>query len=91
MFEQVGEKIGTIMFSNPNLDKLRQEVLMALASFEESGKGLDSKSLEEHLIKTLDFRVSWVMLCAGRYNNHASFSRTEEDSGSCEDGMGTAV
>ena len=74
LFDQVGERVGTITFSDPNLDKLRQEVLMTLTSFEESGEGLDSKSLEDHLIKT-----GCSALVSGplreKVNSHASFSR----------------
>ena len=78
LFDQVGERLGTITFSDPNLDKLRQEVLMTLTSFEELGKGLDSKSLEAHLIKT-----GCSALVSGplrrRVNSHASFSRPDEN------------
>ena len=78
LFDQVGERLGTITFSDPNLDKLRQEVLMTLTSFEELGEGLDSKSLEDHLIKTgCSALVSEPL--RRRVNSHASFSRPDEN------------
>ena len=52
MFDQVGELLGTITFSDPDLDKLRQEVLKILASFEVSGIEIDSRTLEGHLKNT---------------------------------------
>ena len=78
LFEKVGEQIGTIMFSNPNLDKLRQEVLMALSSFEELGARLDSNSLEDHLIHA---GYSGLISETARRQvyNHASFSRPGEN------------
>ena len=51
---------------------------MTLTSFEELGEGLDSKSLEDHLIKT-----GCSALVSGplrrRVNSHASFSRPDEN------------
>lgn len=45
LFDQVGENLGTISFSAPGLDNLRQEVLKTLA-----GKpGLDSEGVRRHL------------------------------------------
>ena len=52
MFNQVGELLGTITFSDPDLDKLRQEVLKILASFEVSDIEIDSRTLEGHLKNT---------------------------------------
>ena len=78
LFEQVGEQIGTVMFSNRNLDKLRQEVLMALSSFEELGERLDSKSLENHLIHAGNSGLISEAVRRQVYN-HASFSRPDED------------
>ena len=78
LFDQVGERLGTITFSDPNLDKLRQEVLMALTSLVELGKGLDSKSLEDHLIKAgCSVLVNGPL--RGQVNSHASFSRPDEN------------
>ena len=77
LFDQVGERLGTVTFSDPNLDKLRQEVLMALASLEEVGEGLDSKSLEDHLISTGCLAQMRDPLRRQIFN-HASFSRPDE-------------
>ena len=77
LFEQVGERLGTVMFLDPNLDKLRQEVLMALASLEEVGEGLDSKSLEDHLVNTGCLAQMRDPLRRQIFN-HASFSRPDE-------------
>jgi DNA primase len=45
LFEQVGEDLGTVSFSAPDLDNLRQEVLKTLAE----NPGLDSEGIRRHL------------------------------------------
>jgi DNA primase len=45
LFEQVGEDLGTLSFSAPGLDNLRQEVLKTLAG----NPGLDSEGIRRHL------------------------------------------
>jgi DNA primase len=45
LFEQVGEDLGTVSFSAPGLDNLRQEVLKTLAG----NPGLDSEGIRRHL------------------------------------------
>jgi DNA primase len=45
LFEQVGETLGTLQFSAPRLDNLRQEVLKTLAE----KSGLDSEGIRRHL------------------------------------------
>ena len=45
LFEQVGESLGTLSFSAPGLDNLRQEVLKTLAE----NPGLDTEGIRSHL------------------------------------------
>ena len=76
LFDQVGERLGTVKFSDANLDKLRQEVLMALTSSEEVGERLDSTSLEDHLVSTGCLAQISDPLRRQIFN-HASFSRSD--------------
>jgi DNA primase len=45
LFDEVGERLGTVSFSAPGLDNLRQEVLKTLAG----EPGLDSEGVRRHL------------------------------------------
>ena len=77
MFDQIGELLGTITFSDPDLDKLRQEVLKILASFEVSGIEIDSRTLEGHLKNT----GCAALMCGPlrqQVTDHASFARPDK-------------
>ena len=77
MFDQVGESLGTVAFSDPDLDKLRQEVLKTLTSFEVTGGEIESKALERHLV---DSGFSHILTGTIRREvlSHATFSRSEQ-------------
>ena len=72
LFDEIGERLGTVDFSTPNLDKLRQELLKALAG----DTALDSGDLINHLNCCGLSDVLDVVLSAEVYN-HAYFARPE--------------
>ncbi len=47
LYDRVAERLGSIAFFSPNLDKLRQEVLKTL----DRNPDLDSKHLKDHLVE----------------------------------------
>jgi len=81
LFDQVGEHLGTIAFSDPELDNLRQEVLKTLASPEIENQfgpeGLDSQALEDHL-STTGFSALVCGPMRRQVLNHANFARPDE-------------
>lgn len=77
LFDDVGEQLGSISFSDPELDNLRQEVLKTLASQEFEDQSLDSSALEDHLSE-----AGFSALVCGPMRrqvlNHATFARSDE-------------
>ena len=72
LYDEIGERLGTVDFSTPKLDKLRQEVLKALAG----NSVLESGDLKNHLNCCGLSDVLDVVLSAEVYN-HAYFARPE--------------
>ncbi len=64
------ERLGTMAFSAPELDKLRQEALKTLAA----GRGLDSVALENHL-RERGFSDSLDSVLSPEVYTHADFAR----------------
>lgn len=72
LFDDVGERLGALTFSTPELDKLRQEVILTL-----SGRlALDFKGLEAHLRHT-GFSKLLSGLLSRQVLNHAFYARPE--------------
>ena len=55
LFEEIGEKLGSLAFTTLTLDNLRQEALKTLSG----EQGLDSKDFQRHL-RDSDFRQFWT-------------------------------
>lgn len=72
LYSVVDERLGSMTFSAPELDKLRAEVLKTLAE----GAGLDSGALVNHLRGCGYSKALDVLLSAAVYN-HAYFARPE--------------
>ena len=72
LYDEIGERLGTVDFSTPKLDKLRQEVLKALAG----NSVLESGDLKNHLNCCGLSDVLDVVLSAEVYS-HAYFARPE--------------
>lgn len=72
--EDVDERLGSMRFSSPSLDKLRQDVLKSLSENE----GLDSKALERHLRDVGHDRMLDSVL-GERVLEHAFFARPRAD------------
>ena len=81
LFDHVGEQLGTIAFSDPDLDNLRQDVLKTLASPDIEDQfgpeGLDSQALEDHL-RTTGFSALVCGPMRRQVINHAKFARPDE-------------
>ena len=70
LYDEVSEGLGTIAFSLPELDKIRQEVLKTLAA----KSGLETEPLTNHLIECGYSAVLRSLLGASVYD-HAYFAR----------------
>jgi DNA primase len=73
LFDALGEQLGSLEFTAPELDKLRQEVLNTLAS----SPGLDFQALQDHL-NTTGFSELMNGLLSRQVINHANFARPDE-------------
>jgi len=74
LFDDVGERLGTLAFSTVSLDNLRQEALKTL-----SGQpGLDSDALQRHL-KDTGFSKLLDELISSRVFGHAYFARPKAE------------
>ena len=73
LFDAVGERLGVLEFSAPELDKLRQEVLKTLSGL----SGLESEALEVHLCET-GFSALLSGLLSRHIYSHAFYARPEE-------------
>lgn len=69
-FDKVGERLGFMSFSDPDLDKLRQALLDTLGA----GAGLDSQHLESHL-RSLGHSTALDSIMTAWTFEHAFFSR----------------
>jgi DNA primase len=74
LFDAVGETLGTMRFSSPALDHLRQEVLKALSASED----LDFQGLVDHLNTVTGFRDTLGGLLSRRVYDHARFARPDQ-------------
>ena len=72
LYDHVGERLGMLVFSGAELDKLRQEVLKTLAG----QPALDRADLERHL-RHSGFSDAVAALVAPRVLEHAFFARPE--------------
>ena len=72
LYNVLSESLGTIAFSTPELDKIRQEVLKTLAA----KSGLETEALINHLNECGYLAVLRPLLGASVYG-HAYFSRPE--------------
>ncbi len=72
LYDNVSERLGTIGFSLPELDKIRQEVLKTLAA----KSGLETEPLINHLNQCGYSAVLRSLLGAGVYD-HAYFARPD--------------
>ena len=72
LWEVAGERLGTMAFSAPDLDKLRQEVLKTLAE----DADLDSRAIENHL-RECGFSVALDSVLSQDVYVHAAFARPE--------------
>ena len=75
LFDALGEQLGSLEFTAPELDKLRQEVLKTLAS----SPGLEIQALRDHLEDT-GFSELLNGLLSRQVINHANFARPDEHS-----------
>lgn len=73
LFDEVGEKLGNLVFSTVALDKLRQEALKTLAL----EGGLDSDAFQRHL-RDCGFSELLDQLMSPRVFGHAFFARPAE-------------
>jgi DNA primase len=73
LFDRVDETLGTLSFSSPELDKLRQEVLNTLSG----APDLDFEGLADHLRST-GLRDTLGGLLSRRVYNHARFARPDQ-------------
>ncbi len=74
IFDSVGERLGTLGFHDPALDKLRQEVIKRLSE----ASGLDSATLCRHL-RDLGYGSAVDSLLAEATSIHAAFAHPEAD------------
>ncbi|CCG09797.1 DNA primase [Pararhodospirillum photometricum] len=74
LFDHVGERLGTMIFLDPTLDRLRQEIVMSLSS----GKALDRQALHDQLT-TQGFAASLAALARPGLFVHAGFAREMTD------------
>jgi len=74
LFEQVGENLGTLSFSAPGLDNLRQEVLKTLAE----KPGLDSEGIRRHLCN-IGFSEMLHYVWGPKFFVNAFFAKPEID------------
>ncbi|TVR82729.1 MAG: DNA primase [Rhodospirillales bacterium] len=70
LLDTVGERLGTIGFTDPALDALRQGILDMAAT----GEALDSERLQSHL-RRCGFSASLACVLDGRLGAHAFFAR----------------
>ncbi|PCI41131.1 MAG: DNA primase, partial [Rhodospirillaceae bacterium] len=74
LFDEVGERLGSLAFGAVSLDNLRQEVLKTL-----SGQpGLDTDTFQDH-IKEAGFGIILDELLSSRVFEHAFFARPDTD------------
>ncbi len=73
MMDDIGEQLGTLDFTGPELDKLRQEVLKTL----EQRSDLDFQGLHDHLCQT-GFSTLLGGLLSRQVLDHATFARPDE-------------
>jgi len=72
IFDEVEEHLGTVEFSAPELDKLRQQALNSLAADD----GLDSEALRAHLLSE-GFSTTLKALLSSSVYMHARFARED--------------
>lgn len=73
MMDDIGEQVGILDFTSPELDKLRQEVLKTL----EQRSDLDFQGLHDHLCQT-GFSTLLGGLLSRQVLDHATFARPDE-------------
>lgn len=73
MMDDIGEQLGILDFTSPELDKLRQEVLKTL----EQRSDLDFQGLHDHLCQT-GFSALLGGLLSRQVLDHATFARPDE-------------
>ncbi len=73
MMDDIGEQLGILDFTSPELDKLRQEVLKTL----EQRSDLDFQGLRDHLYQT-GFSTLLGGLLSRQVLDHATFARPDE-------------
>ena len=73
MMDDIGERLGILDFTSPELDKLRQEVLKTL----EQRSDLDFQGLHDHLCQT-GFSTLLGGLLSRQVLDHATFARPDE-------------
>ena len=71
-FDKIGERLGTVAFSAPELDKMRQEVLKTLAE----NSGLDSETLTNQL-KACGYSGALDALLSPEVYDNAYFARPD--------------
>ncbi len=81
LFEDVGEKLGTLAFTTLSLDNLRQEALKTLAG----DPGLDRDAFQRHL-RDSGFSEILDQLLSPRVFGHAYFARPDEETLSALEG-----
>ena len=81
LYDGVEERLGTVAFSAPGLDILRQEVLKTLAG----QAGLDSEGVRRHLIEN-DFAEILGSIWGPGVFGHAFFARPEQDMETAREG-----
>lgn len=74
LFDEVGERLGNLVFSTVALDNLRQEALKTLAG----DSGLDTDAFQRHL-RECGFSDNLDQLLSNRVFGHAFFARAAED------------
>ncbi|TCS64705.1 DNA primase [Varunaivibrio sulfuroxidans] len=79
--EVVDERLGSMAFSSPLLDKLRQDVLKSLSEDE----SLDSKGLERHL-RGVGFDQILTSVLGEQVFEHAFFARPQTDTATALEG-----
>lgn len=81
LFEEIGEKLGSLAFTTLALDNLRQEALKTLAG----EQGLDTQDFQRHL---RDSGLSTILdsVLSPRVFGHAYFARPDEDTLSALEG-----
>ncbi|MBF0248828.1 MAG: DNA primase, partial [Alphaproteobacteria bacterium] len=74
LFEDVGERLGSLAFTTLALDNLRQEALKTLSGVQ----GLDRDSFQNHLRES-GYAGLMDSLLSSRVYGHAYFARPDED------------